>query len=144
MDWNIGAGARTAWQECRGEPIEGQRAVCHVLVNRLHDGRWGDSLGEVVFSEYKGWFQFSGWNRDDPNRAKAFRLADNDPVLVSLAQMLGAALIGEADPTGGATHYFNPKIVKAPSWVAGSLLRRVPPAIFCGQFGNQLFYRGVK
>ena len=134
MDWNLGTAARTLWQEARGEPIEGQRAVAHVLVNRRISGRWGNTFGEVCFSEFHGIFQFSGWDRNDPNRVAAFRLSDDDPALTSLANLIAAADGGEPDSTNGATHYFASSIAP-PDWVKG--------AVFCGKFGNQLFYKGV-
>lgn len=140
MDWNLGTAARTLWQEARGEPLEGQQAVAHVLVNRLKDGRWGESLDEVCRSEFKGIFQFSGWNRNDPNRQSASRLADADPELMVLAGLITAAET-EADPTDGATHYYNP-LLASPEWLIS--VPGTPNPIFCGRFGKQLFYRGVK
>ena len=135
MNWNLGTAARTLWQEARGEPIEGQRAVAHVLVNRRNSGRWGDTFSEVCFSEFHGVFQFSGWDRNDPNRVLAFRLPDDAPSLAALAALVQAADGGEPDPTGGATHYFA-KSIAPPFWAKD--------ATPCGQFGNQLFFTGVK
>jgi N-acetylmuramoyl-L-alanine amidase len=135
MDWNLGTAARTLWQEARGEPLEGQRAVAHVIVNRLKDGRWGHSLDEVCRSEFHGVHQFSGWNRSDPNRVAASRLSEADSELLALGAFVQAALDGEDDPTEGATHYYA-RSIPAPDWIKD--------AIFCGRFGRQLFYRGVK
>lgn len=132
MDWNLCTAARTLFQEARGEPLDGQEAVAHVLVNRLHTGRWGHSLGEVCL-----WYaQFSGWLRPphDPNFSPACRLPDTDPQLQSFAALIQAALDGKPDPTGQATHYFA-KAIPAPPWTQG--------ATFCGQFGHQLFYKSV-
>lgn len=36
--------------EARGECFEGQLAVANVILNRLADGRWGDTLEAVVFA----------------------------------------------------------------------------------------------
>lgn len=133
--FHIQIGARTLWQEARGEPAEGQAAVAHVLINRLNSGRWGATMAEVCLSEYHGVYQFSGWMRTDPNRVLAFRLKDDDPLLAKLVATLLNAQTG-SDPTGGATHYYAPKAVKAtPAWVAG--------ATPCGKFGNQLFFKNV-
>ncbi len=134
MDWNTGTAARTLWQEARGEPLEGQIAVAHVLVNRRNDGRWGNTFSELCLSEFHGIHQFSGWNRGDLNRIKACQLSDDDPMLVHLASLIDGAE-SEPDPTGGSTHYYA-KSIAAPVWVAG--------ATPCGQFGNQLFFKNVK
>jgi spore germination cell wall hydrolase CwlJ-like protein len=122
-------GVRTLWQEARGEPEIGKRAVAHVLANRLNSGKWGHTLGEVCLSP----LQFSGWNAKDPNRIASARLADNDSGLVALAQILTDALDGnDPDPTEGAMFYFNPSIVR-PDWASSMHA--------CGQFGNQLFFK---
>lgn len=140
MDWNTGTAARTVWQEARGEPLEGQKAVAHVIINRLRSGRWGKSLAEVCLDHA----EFSGWRKppSDPNFAPACRLSDDAAPLVGFAALISAAMEGEPDPTGGATHY-HAKSIPAPIWVVGDHEKSIPPAIFCGRFGNQLFYRGV-
>lgn len=143
MDFQISSAARTMWQEVRNEPIEGQRAVAHVIVNRRKSGRWGLTYDEVCRSEYHGVHQFSGWNRNDPNRVPASRLSDSDPALVNFAQLLVAAET-ELDPTGGATHYYAPLACVEPAWVVGDVPNGTPPATPCGKFGHQLFFKGVK
>lgn len=131
MDWSLGTAARTLYQEARGETLPGQQAVAHVLVNRMKDGRWGKTLGEVCLWH----MQFSGWRNVDPNFPVSCRLSDDEPVLIALASLIQEALDGAPDPTGAATHYYAISI-KAPAWVAG--------ATFCGQFGNQRFFKDVK
>jgi N-acetylmuramoyl-L-alanine amidase len=123
--------ARTLWQEARGEPAEGRRAVAHVIWNRLRSGRWGASLASVCL--WHG--QFSGWLPADPNFAAACALDDDDPALEAHLAVIAAAE-HEDDPTDGATHYFATSLVVAPAWVHG--------AIFCGAFGRQRFYKNVK
>ena len=134
--WSFGTAVRTLWQEARGEPPEGQRAVAHVLVNRLASKRWGTTLGSVCVAY--AW-QFSGWwatdKGDDENRLASTELPDDAPILVSLGAILQAAIDGETDPTGGATHYYA-KNIAPPKWTEG--------ATFCGEFGNQFFYKDVK
>lgn len=131
MSWAFDVAARTLCQEARGEPLEGQQAVAWVMKNRLASGRWGASLASVCL-----WpFQFSGWRATDPNFAYACSLRDDDPVLAHMQGVLQAALDGTDDPTGGAMWYHATGITP-PTWAAG--------AISCGQFGNQLFFKGVK
>jgi len=111
MNWNLGTAARTLFQECRGEPLEGQKAVAHVLVNRLKDGRWGKSLSEVCLAHN----QFSGWRSPDPNFAPSCQLPDEAPALVALSELVQAAMGGEADPSCGAVFYYATSI-PAPVW----------------------------
>ncbi len=138
MTWAFEVAARTLCQEARGEPIEGQSAVAHVIKNRLASGKWGASFAEVCLSHA----QFSGWwsprgkpPYHDPNFAYACNLADDDKTLSHMRSVLQLVLDSTTDPTNGATHYFNPSIVMPP-WAQG--------ATFCGKFGQQAFYRDVK
>lgn len=128
MNWDEQIAARTLWQEARGEPYEGQRAVAHVLLNRLKDGRWGKNLASVCLYP----LQFSGWNAHDPNRRAVAALEDNDSELLSLLSILDHAQ-GEIDPTEGAMFYYAPAIVGEPSWAKDM--------IFCGKFGSQMFFK---
>ena len=42
--------ARLVYREANTESLECQMAVVSVIVNRWQDGRWGQTLGEVVYS----------------------------------------------------------------------------------------------
>ncbi len=131
LTWVLEVGARTLWQECRGEPREGQQAVAHVLWNRVRSGRWGPNLATVCL--WRG--QFSGWYvPTDPNFKAACVLPENDDTLLALGVILQYAE-HDPDPTGNATHYFS-DIISPPKWTIG--------ATFCGKFGRQSFYRDVK
>ncbi len=133
MTFSRDIGARTLWAEARGEPEEGQRAVAHVMVNRVKDGRWGMNLASVCLAP----MQFSCWNSRDPNRLSMAKLPDDDTMLMRLAAILASAATGQdQDPTMGATHYYNPDSVPEPDWAK-------PPAIACGKFGAHLFFKGV-
>ena len=124
--------ARTLYGEARGETDPGQSAVARVLVNRMRDGRWGNTLTTVCM-----WpFQFSCWLPRDPNLKKIISLPDDDPMLEKLRGLVAEALASTKDPTQGATHYYAVSMIKAPAWSAGATL--------CGQIGNHLFYRDVK
>lgn len=126
MSFDLDVATRTLWMEARGEPEEAQKAVASVLVNRVHDGRWGKTLASVCLWPY----QFSSWNTTDVNRKVMSTLHDNDLLLQKLS-----SFIGLSDITNGATHYYSIDIPE-PNWVPGS--------VFCGQFGKQKFYKGVK
>lgn len=129
MAFDIELGTMTAFMESSGENAAGQRAVCHVLANRLTDGRWGNTLASVVL-----WpFQFSCWLNDDPNRHRMAVVPDTNPILVTIKSYLQAALDGsDSDITQGAMWYFNPKLA-APSWTNKLTL--------IGQFGSMNYYR---
>lgn len=130
--WGFETAVRTLWQEARGEPPVGREAVAHVIVNRLKSGRWGHTYGQVCLAP----FQFSGWNSHDPNRMLAAALPDEDLLLTELRAILAGAEQG-TDFTLGALYYFAPLgVSKTPSWVSG--------AIFCGAWGHQRFYKGIK
>lgn len=131
-EWSLNIAAITLCQEARGEPIDGQNAVAHAILNRQKDRRWGDTLASVCLWPH----QFSGWaDHKDPNFAYACGLSDDDATLSHMRSVLQVAIDGGNDLTFGATHYHSDKI-EAPEWTNG--------AIFCGKFGTQLFYRGVK
>lgn len=133
MTFSRDIAARTLFAEARGEPPEGQRAVAHVLVNRVVSGKWGPNLASVCLAPY----QFSAWNTKDPNRLAMAKLSDDDPLLLKLAAMIQAAATGEPDPTQNCTHYYNPDLVPIPpDWTA-------PPSQLMGKIGSHLFYRNV-
>ena len=47
------------YYEARGEPVEGQIAVAQVTLNRVQQGRWGNTVCEVVYYKRLGVCQFS-------------------------------------------------------------------------------------
>ena len=61
--------ARTLWGEAWGESLAGQIAVAWTIRNRVNDGKdkswWGEGYGGVCQKPY----QFSCWNKSDPNFA---------------------------------------------------------------------------
>lgn len=119
--------AMNAWIEARGEPFEGQIAVCEVMRNRLKTGRWGKTVLEVILAP----FQFSGWNTKDPNRTKALSLDDQDQ---EYQRALKAWKFSEkSDLTKGALYYYNPKVVTTPpAWA--------DPKKLTAAYGNHQFY----
>ena len=112
--------ARTLWGEARGESLAGMVAVAWTIRNRVNDGKskswWGEGYAGVCLKPY----QFSCWNKNDPNfpflsGAKPIPVAEMaKAVMVAIAVMDGAY----PDPTGGATHYYATTMPKAPAWAA--------------------------
>ncbi|MGE8098135.1 cell wall hydrolase [Pseudomonas fluorescens] len=112
--------ARTLWGEARGEGLAGQIAVAWTIRNRVNDGKtnswWGEGYAGVCLKLY----QFSCWNKSDPNFA---HLSGAKPIPAGqFAQAQKAAdqvIAGTVpDPTGGATHYYATTMPKAPAWAA--------------------------
>jgi len=108
--------ARTMLKEAGGEGPEGMEAVGHVISNRLEAGRYGKDIPSVVTAPK----QFSPWNTEARGTSADPRLVDTSSK--SYQNALGLArkvLAGETeDPTGGATHFYNPKLA-SPKWGAG-------------------------
>nr|DAK07313.1 MAG TPA: Cell Wall Hydrolase [Bacteriophage sp.] len=122
--------ARTVWGEARGEGTEGQKAVIHTVFNRFKSGRW--YAGKTIAATCKKPWQYSCWNKNDPNRAKMEELTYIE--LKPYIDLIEEAEF-EPDPTGGATHYYNPKVCAAPKWAAG-----MRPCYVCG---HHLFFKGI-
>lgn len=130
MIFDLQVAARTLWAEARGEPEAGQRAVAHVIVNRLRSHRWGPTLASVCVWDR----QFSSWNNTDPNRTMLVSLSENDPAVVTFGRYIEEALSRvDPDPTQGAMNYYAITIAE-PAWAAGKPFT---------QIGNHRFVRGV-
>lgn len=70
--------ALTLYGEARGEPIAGKVAVANVILNRWHTGyRHKMNVKDVCLDKW----QFSCWNKNDPNRDKMLSLDMEDPAL---------------------------------------------------------------
>lgn len=123
--------ARTMWGEARGEGTTGMRAVGHVIMNRVKAGIWyGATPKEVVLKKW----QFSCWNKDDPNRAKLLAVTSADSNF-ALAQSLAKAIYADTMPdiTNGATNYLAlGSLSKIPSWA--TKMQQV------ASIGNHTFY----
>ena len=114
--------ARTLWGEARGESLAGQIAVAWTIRNRVFDGKakswWGEGYDGVCL---KPW-QFSCWNKNDPNYAY---LSGVKPIpgaqyvqALNAADQVMAGIV--PDPTGGATHYYATTMPKPPTWTKGA------------------------
>ena len=126
--------ARTIWGEARGEGTTGMQAVAAVVMNRLKHARarggywWGDDIIEICQKPY----QFSAWNKDDPNFEKISAVTDNNLQFATAKRLARRAVYGVMDdPTNGATHYH--AIGVTPLWSH----REKPVAVI----GRHIFYR---
>lgn len=129
--------AKTLWAEARGEGMAGMIAAGWTIRNRVDDGRfkswWGEGYAGVC---QKPW-QYSCWNKDDPNY-QFLSGAKPIPQKQYLAAMEAAkaVIVGTVDPTGGATHYYSTSMQTPPKWAAAG--RKTV------QIGRHIFYTDVK
>jgi len=129
--------SRTLWGEARGEDLIGLIAVAWTIRNRVFDGKakswWGEGYAGVCQKPY----QFSCWNKNDPNFA--YLSGAKQIPFRELAQARIAAdhvIAGTApDPTGGATHYYSTTMPKAPSWTKGATQTL--------KLGHHIFFKDV-
>lgn len=126
--------ARTIWGEARGEGTAGMVAVACVIANRVTWARqkggfwWGNDIIAVCQKP----FQFSCWNKDDPNFRKLLRVDAGDARFRQAKKIARQVLAGKLhDTTNGADHYHADTI--RPYWAHG-----MTP---CAQVGRHIFYR---
>ncbi|HNQ92216.1 MAG TPA: cell wall hydrolase [Alphaproteobacteria bacterium] len=125
--------ARTIWGEARGEGKTGMEAVAMVILNRATVAQarggywWGNSVIEVCQKPY----QFSCWNKEDPNYRKLISVNDSDVYFATAQRVARRALLGFLkDSTYGATHYHARHA--SPSWTKGQRP--------CAVIGRHIFY----
>lgn len=121
--------ARTLWGEARGEGSAGMHAVACVVMNRVvRGGWWGCGVIEVCQKP----FQFSCWNKDDPNYRALLAVDHADIHFATALRTARRAVHGVLpDCTSGANHYHAAGIY--PVWSRGER----PVAVI----GNHIFYR---
>ena len=128
--------ACTIFAEARSEGARGMRAVAHVIQNRVGP-RFGETMAEVIM---KPW-QFSAWNRGDPNRAIALNpeghaRSAGDRAAWDAAQNIAREVVEgrSVDPTNGALFYHT--LAVKPRWSSAGVGKRV--------IGTHIFYRDVR
>jgi spore germination cell wall hydrolase CwlJ-like protein len=126
--------ARTLWGEARGEGRAGMEAVACVILNRVRVAEkkgsywWGSSIIEVCQKPY----QFSCWNKDNPNYRKLLAADEDDAWFIAAEGVASMGLDGNlTDITNGATHYH--AAGATPGWA----YREKPVAVI----GRHIFYR---
>lgn len=122
--------ALTIYFEARGEPDAGKRAVGHVVINRMRDGGFPDSMCDVVRQggdRIRHRCQFSWYcdgRSDRPQKGAEWQRS-----LVIAEQIYRGASV---DPTHGALWYHHRAV--SPAWKKGVRARRI---------GAHLFYRAL-
>jgi len=94
--------ALTIWLEARDEPFEGKLAVAQVVMERVADSRWPDTVREVILQPK----QFTCWNGRTPSTAQV--PAQPDEAWTACCAAARAVLMDSVFPDG-FNHYYNPK-----------------------------------
>lgn len=135
-DLEVDVLARTLWGEARGEGTAGMQAVASVVLNRVEVAKdkgkfwWGGNIIQICQKPY----QFSCWNRSDPNFRKLQAIEENNLYFATALRVARRAVAGALrDSTNGATHYHAAGV--SPYWSQ----KESPTAVI----GNHIFYRLV-
>ena len=128
--------ACTVFGEARGESHDGKVAIANVVMNRVANSVGRHQFGDgTVSSACLAPWQFSCWNKNDPNRSVIQSADTSDPVFAECLDIATAACAGTLDDiTNGATFYYvngSPM----PSWAVG----QTP----CAQIGKHLFFSDI-
>jgi N-acetylmuramoyl-L-alanine amidase len=97
--------AATIQLEAGDQPYMGKVAVAQVIMERVKDPRWPDTIEGVILQPK----QLSCWNQRDPHR---MRYASKECLDIALACLKG--LITDRS----FNHYYNPKLC-SPEWAEG-------------------------
>ncbi len=129
--------ARTLWGEARGEGKGGMEAVAAVILNRVAVAKrmggywWGNNIIQVCQKPY----QFSCWNKSDPNFRRVAAVTEDDMHFATALRVARRAKLGFlTDPTYGATHYHARHVM--PDWAKS----KKP----CAVIGRHIFYTLVE
>lgn len=126
--------ARTLWGEARGEGTIGMQAVACVILNRvrLAEEKQGFWWGNNIFQVCQKPYQFSCWNKSDPNFRKLLKVSIDNPYYATALRIARRAVFARIeDITKGADHYHAAGIT--PFWTKNER----PVAVI----GNHIFYR---
>lgn len=96
--------------------LDDAKNIANVIVNRTkRPERFGGTIEEVIYQPK----QFSGVNTPEWNKASSQKFTEKEAeIYKQMLQVAYQAVSGKLeDTTGGADHYFNPKIV-VPKWAA--------------------------
>lgn len=114
------------YYEARGEPVEGQIAVAQVTLNRVRQGRWGNTVCDVVYYKRNSVCQFS-WvcmPRANPNQKQYVKSKE-------IAERTASYLYTDVQYKYNAALHFHSNKVQ-PKW--HKRLNKVK------QTGNHIFY----
>ncbi|GEL76139.1 spore cortex-lytic enzyme [Tenuibacillus multivorans] len=108
--------SQAVYSEARGEPYVGQVAIAAVILNRVDDSTFPDSISGVIFEPLAFTAVADGQFYMEPNSQAKEAVID--------------ALNGW-DPSGGATYYFNPDTATS-DWIwSRPQIKRIGKHVFC-------------
>ena len=116
--------ADVAWCEASTQGRVGKLAVMDVVLNRVADNRFPNSIAEVI---HKRW-AFECITKEVP-------IERNSNTYEQAFKLAQAKLLGEAPRITYATHYYNPTKV-TPFW------SKSPQMTYLGDIGAHRFYKG--
>jgi len=94
-------------------------------------------VGEGYAGLYQKPYQFSCWNKNDPNYAylsgaKSIPFREFAQAQIAVDKVLAGKV---PDPAGGATHYYATTMPKPPAWILGAKQTL--------KLGNHVFFKGI-
>jgi N-acetylmuramoyl-L-alanine amidase len=100
------------YEEARDQPFDGQVAVCQVVMNRADVKK--KSAYDIITQPY----QFS-WTMGVDHKTKLVDAMKDYHIFEECYKAVEECvkLRTNGDTLGGATHYYNPKLVQEPDWV---------------------------
>ncbi len=110
--------ARMIYAESRGEPYKGQVGVGAVILNRVEDNRFPQTIADVIYQPWAFSPVYDGSFYNIPN---------------ATARQAAQDAVNGYDPTNGALYFWNPALVGPYNWV---WTRTVT-----SQIGNHVFAR---
>jgi N-acetylmuramoyl-L-alanine amidase len=127
---DIHSAALCAWKEARGDGLTGMHAVLHCLKNRVGAVGFAHTLHDVIYGKN----QFTSMSvPSDPE----FNLDPGAPIAFMFAEAMRLAECvlntDDADPTGGAHYYDNPKTA-----TSGWFVRVIAGPDGRGTFGHEM------
>lgn len=108
--------ANAVYGEARGEPYEGQVAVAAVILNRVQDSNFPNTISGVIFEP------------------RAFTAVADGQIWLTPNDTAERAVLDAMngwDPTGRATYYFNPETATSPWIWTRPQIKQIGKHIFC-------------
>jgi spore germination cell wall hydrolase CwlJ-like protein len=128
-DRAIGCLAQAVYFEAGFEPLAGQRAIAQVVLNRVRDSNFPDSICDVV---YQGWARKTGCQFSFVCDGSLTRRPPGQDQWAHAWSVAAAAVSGLVEPeVGTATHYHTDYV--DPYWA--------PTLVEVGKVGQHIFYK---
>lgn len=119
--------ARTLQAEAGNQGFGGMLAAGSVIANRVGSGGYGGSLRDVILKpgQFSAWNSLTGYAGGEQGQDMGNMRPSQDAYKAADAILSG----NYKDPTGGATHYFNPDISQ-PEWGQSGQWKRIGDHVF--------------